>query len=556
MEKTRLVLVPGLGARIAAAAAVGVAALSAQAGIVPQPRMGDPLPGLTQSQLIRFQTGKVTFDHDFTVPEGLGPIFNQAGCGSCHNNPLGGPGTITVTRAGHEDKNGFDPLAELGGSLFQQEAISEDCAEVLPPGANLVELRITNGMMGYGLAEAIPDAAILFYETNPPSGNVSGRVNWVESFEDPGNPRVGRFGWKAQVATILTFSADASLNELGITTPFLPQENDPNGINPPDLGDPDFCDTVADPEADTTFLQELTDFQRFLAQPPQTPRSGMSGEAIFSAIGCTDCHVPSFTTTDDPMLEDALRNKAIRPYSDFLLHDMGLTGSVIDQGYDEQREVKTPPLWGLLRHDPIWHDGRFTGSFSMRVPDAIAAHDVVLSEGQASAQAYAALTTVEQSQVLAFLASLGRREFDSDGDDDVDLNDFVSFAACHGGGPYTPDDPCAVHDIDQNGDVDFTDFALFLSVYAGPQEDCNGNSVLDLLDMLNGTSDDLNGNAIPDECECPADSDGDGSVGINDLLDLLAAWGPNPGHPADIDGDGTVGINDLLDLLAAWGPCL
>ena len=54
---------------------------------------------------------------------------------------------------------------------------------------------------------------------------------------------------------------------------------------------------------------------------------------------------------------------------------------------------------------------------------------------------------------------------------------------------------------------------------------------------------------------CPVDIDGDGTVGINDFLNLLAAWGPNPGHPAGIDGDGTVGINDFLDLLAAWGPC-
>jgi hypothetical protein len=56
-------------------------------------------------------------------------------------------------------------------------------------------------------------------------------------------------------------------------------------------------------------------------------------------------------------------------------------------------------------------------------------------------------------------------------------------------------------------------------------------------------------------CECPWDTDGDGIVGINDFLDLLGAWGPNPGHAADFDGDGEVGINDFLELLANWGPC-
>ncbi len=54
---------------------------------------------------------------------------------------------------------------------------------------------------------------------------------------------------------------------------------------------------------------------------------------------------------------------------------------------------------------------------------------------------------------------------------------------------------------------------------------------------------------------CPADLNGDGSVAIEDFLELLAAWGPNPGHPADLNGDGSVAIEDFLELLATWGPC-
>jgi hypothetical protein len=85
--------------------------------------------------------------------------------------------------------------------------------------------------------------------------------------------------------------------------------------------------------------------------------------------------------------------------------------------------------------------------------------------------------------------------------------------------------------------------------------------VVPLENLLNAEassySQDANGNDIPDECEppCPGDIDGDGSVGVTDFLDLLAAWGPNPGHPADIDGDGNVGVTDFLELLASWGPC-
>jgi hypothetical protein len=85
--------------------------------------------------------------------------------------------------------------------------------------------------------------------------------------------------------------------------------------------------------------------------------------------------------------------------------------------------------------------------------------------------------------------------------------------------------------------------------------DCNGNGTLDLCDIADGASPDVNGNGIPDECECLPDLDGDGAVGITDFLQLLGAWGPNPGHPADLDGDGAVGITDFLMLLGAWGPC-
>ncbi len=528
----------------------------ALAGTGTQPAMGDPLPGLTAEELSRFEIGKVSFDRDFTVPEGLGPIFNQDGCGSCHNVPLGGPGTILEVRAAMLSKGGYDLLESLGGPLFQTEKISDECAETVPQGAYVIN-RLTNGMMGYGLVEAIPDADILFYVANPPAPGISGVAHMVETFEDPGNPRVGRFGWKAQDATIFSFSVGATNNEMGITNRFLPDEQDPNGIDPPSLGDPDFCDTIPDPEVSTQFLEELTDFQRFLAQPPQTPNSGMTGETLFLQIGCGACHVPTFTTPDDPDLEDAIRNKVIHPYSDFLLHDMGQTSDGFPQGAAEPREMKTPPLWGLLIRDPVWHDGRFAGNFTDRITDAILAHDdgFDLSEGRFAAQEFADLTSGEQAQVLAFLASLGRREFDHNGNNQVEIEDFIAFAGCFGGGPYVPDDPCAISDVDRDGDVNGDDYAAFLTVYTGALEDCNGNSVLDLTDIVDGTSQDTNSNGVPDECECLSDLNGDAIVDIVDLLALLSAWGPNPGDPADVNSDGVVDLVDLLALRAAWGPC-
>jgi hypothetical protein len=91
-------------------------------------------------------------------------------------------------------------------------------------------------------------------------------------------------------------------------------------------------------------------------------------------------------------------------------------------------------------------------------------------------------------------------------------------------------------------------------------EDCNENGVCDDRDIANGTSPDVNGNGIPDECEpCPADVNGDGEVNVLDLLILLASWGPCPPIGdclGDIDLNGTVDVIDLLALLADWGPCL
>jgi hypothetical protein len=413
--------------------------------------------------------------------------------------------------------------------------------------------------------EAIPDADIQSNADNPPPG-ISGVANLVPAVEDP-YTHVGRFGWKAQVATILTFSADASLQELGITTPFFPQDNDPNGINPPELND---CDAVADPEQDMAFLNALRDFQRFLAPFPQTPRSGMSGEAIFNAVGCADCHVASFTTPDDPGLEDAIRNKVVKPYSDFLLHNMGLNGDGFPINGSAYDKIKTAPLAGVRIRDPMWHDGRFLGdTFAVRVGNAIAAHDdgLSLSEGAAAAQAYAALTQADKDALIAFLESLGRREFDRSGDSLVTVIDFAfpasptSFKNCYGGGPYTPDAACAIHDVDQDADVDLDDFYVMLTVYDGLLSDCNLNGTLDLIDILNEPLLDADDDGVLDDCEptCPGDTDGDGQVAVTDFLQVLADWGTCPGLPApcpgDLNGDGLVDVLDFLLVLQLWGAC-
>jgi hypothetical protein len=543
-----------------------VVAWNSEPGFVPQRRMGDPIIGLTPEELLRFEQGRIDYNTPLLEEHGLGPVFNKESCGNCHANPLGGPGSQTVTRFGADDKKGkgFDPLTDLGGTLLQSQAIRPECQEVLQPEVTITSLRVTPGAMGYGLIEAIDDADLLALEASPPLPGISGVARIVMPLEDPTTPRVGRFGWKAQVATVLTFSADASLNEMGLTNRFLMEDVDPNGVRPPNLGDPDFCDMIPDPEDGPDldgrhFIDRITDFQRFMTQPPQTPRSGMTGEKIFGSVGCTGCHVAAFTTIDDPGLEEALRAKDIRPYSDFLLHDMGIAADFIPDGTATEREIRTPPLWGVRTRDPMWHDGRIAGgTFEELMRNAIAEHGVFGSEAVDVIEAFDGLSFTDQQLLLDFLDSLGKLEYDGNGDEVIDLADFLLMVDCFGNGAgfVTPDDPCAVYDVDQDGDVDPDDYAGFLLVYTGPLEDCNDNGELDITEIIMGKVADEDGNGVPDECEaCDADITGDETVDFQDLLNLLAAWGPCPACPEDLDGDNLVGFQDLLLLLSAWGPC-
>lgn len=512
--------------------AVAVAAPAALAQS-PQPKMGQPLSGLTPAELVRFNTGRTDFTHTFQVAEGLGPTFNQASCASCHNNPIGGPGSIEVTRFGFYDGEGigWDPLASLGGSLLQLNAINVACQETIPVTANVIANRVTPSALGIGLIEAIADADISIRETSPPSANVSGRAHMVVPLETPGGPaRVGRFGWKAQVATVMTFSGDAALNELGITNALVPTENAPNG-NTGLLGT---YDGVPDPEdqpngSGQRFIDRITDFQRFLAAPPQTPRSGMPGEAIFTSIGCADCHTPQYTTRNDPALETAIRNKVIKPYSDFLIHDMGAAADFIGDGMADIQELRTPPLWGVRTRDPLWHDGRVLGgTFEQRIlgpSGVVVQHAAFGSEARPSALAFQALPLADQQKVVRFLDSLGRAEFDSNGDNVRDQVDLAAFRLAQNGGPYTADSPQAVFDFDQDSDVDQFDLANFAVVY---EADCNGDSVTDLQQVLSGALADSNGNLVPDVCEfCQTDLGfaGGGALKLTICGDAMTTWG-------------------------------
>ena len=547
---------------IAATAILLSASTASAQSVALQPRAGDPLPGLTPSQLAMFNLGRTLYSTPIPATAGMGPIFNKTNCQSCHSNPVGGWGNASVMHFGISDKGSFTPVPGEPQSLLQEFAVSEFCKEHVPAAANFTSIRMTNSSMAFGMVEAIPDAAIAALEdANDSNGDgVSGRIHWVRPLEETDSSaplRVGRFGWKAQVATVLSFSADATRNEMGITNRLIMEENAPNG----DTARLAACDPVAEPEdvPDTqgfAFIDRVTHFQRYLSVPPQTPKSGMSGETVFVNVGCAKCHVPEWTTSNDPALEDSIRGKVIRPYCDFMLHDMGLQGDGVADGFAFETELRTPTLWNLRTRDPMMHNGAAAGgTFSDRVRTAIGLHGPY-GEAADSAAAFAALPEGDKAALVAFLDSLGRVEFDATGDGHVTVLDLVDFRAAYlAGGSVGPDSPSAVHDIDQDHDVDLADFALFMQAYEGSNGDCNGNGTPDLRDLLNGTSSDTDLDGIPDECvPCPADLDGNGAVTGADLGLLLGMWGQT-GVSGDINGDGDVNGADLGLLLGAWGAC-
>ena len=516
---------------------VGVVAFATAAPPI-QPKAGEPLPGLTPNQRFMFDTGLEYYDTPLLAADGRGPGFNNTSCSACHSTPLGGWGEISVTHFGNRLPNGdFDFLTSLGGPVFQSQALSPGCAEVLPDVsiANHVRTRVTPSVLAFGLVEAIPDASIIANE-DPEDLNqdgISGRAHRVHPIENPTITRIGRFGWKAQIATVLSFSGDAARNEMGLTNRIVPEETAPNG-DPALLAQ---CDAVAEIEdkADEhgiTFIDGVTAFQRYLGQPPQSPRSGMSGEVIFNNVGCAQCHTPSFTTSNDTSLEAAIRGKTIRIYSDFLLHDMGSTADGIPDGEASGSEMKTPPLWNLRTRPFLIHSHETSVpsnlSFQERVEIAIAAH---AGEGFTSRSAYLSLSNSDKSKVISFLDSLGRNDYDIDGNGDVELNDYAQILAHVTDTDVSPDEAWAVADLNQNHKIDADEIEQ-LQALLEIDGDCNQNGINDWRDISSGLSLDTNQNGSPDEC--------DGLICTQRTLQAQGLGGPIPG--------GNQGLSKVITL--------
>jgi CxxC motif-containing protein (DUF1111 family) len=347
------------------------------------------LDALTPAEMARFQEGAREFSEVESAAEGLGPFFNGSSCGHCHfEGGLGGGGVMRVTRVMCLGKAG-ELDVPAGGSLLH---VFSTRADLVSPGiprdcdAVTSERRTTN-VLGAGLIEAIEDAEILAEEVSQQAG-VSGRAAIVSDVAS-GFERVGRFGWKAQHATLDAFAADAYRGEIGITSELFPDEIVPGG----DVKLLAAMDNVPDPEASVGAVAASADFMRFSA-PPAASSEATRGASLFRSVGCAACHRESYRTRLDA---GSLADREVRLYSDLLLHDVG-TGDGIPQEAALPNEIRTAPLWGLGQMSLLLHDGSESS-----IDGAIMAHAGQASDAQ---QSYAALPDAERRELLEFLDSL------------------------------------------------------------------------------------------------------------------------------------------------------
>jgi CxxC motif-containing protein (DUF1111 family) len=309
------------------------------------------------------------------------------------------------TRFGRIVAGTFDPMAEYGGSLIQDQGIGfvsvpagtfTFVGETVPPQATVTASRRTQPLFGLGLVDATPKSTfqITAFLQSILTPSVAGTLSEVPDPSKGGAPALGKFGWKAQVPSLFVFSGDAYLNEMGITSPMFPNENCPQGrcellqFNP----------ALHTPNDDGTGVARFNDFMTFLAPPPRGPRNLETeiGNAVATAIGCLDCHVQTLRTGQNAVA--ALDRVYYYPFSDFLLHDMGSLGDGITQNKATGRLMRTQPLWGLRTQARLLHDGR-----ANTIEQAILAHD---GQGARARERFKQLDRFAHAALIAFLESL------------------------------------------------------------------------------------------------------------------------------------------------------
>src|SRR5689334_9817814 len=360
-----------------------------------------------------------TYMEEDDITGGLGPVYNARGCVDCHANPVvGGTSIVTELRVGHRDFHGnfVNPTITLGDgstianrSLVNDRAVCAQAQERVPGTETIHALRATTSTLGDGFVEAIDDSTLLAIAAGQirlTGGRIAGQAIQVPVAEAPGQLRIGRFGWKDQQASLLSFSGDAYVNEQGITNRLFSTDST------------SLCDTVPDIEDKTdsaTGLQDIDKFASFMRSTKVPPRDtalagtpdAQKGAALFHSVGCDICHVSSITTAPPGTainggaftVPQALGSKVIHPFSDFLLHNVGTGDGIVQNGpQNTANKLRTPPLWGLRTKSRLMHD-----LLSATRQDAILRHG---GEASGVINNYRSLSLQQKNQLITFLNSL------------------------------------------------------------------------------------------------------------------------------------------------------
>jgi CxxC motif-containing protein (DUF1111 family) len=422
MTRRKLPLLLCILALAVAGAIVGIAQSATQAPAAYATPLNNDQAGAVSNGFTTnatFAADEAVFMEEEDIGDGLGPVYNARSCVDCHATPnVGGTSQVTELRVGHTDSFGnfVNPTITINDgansipnrSLVNDRAICDNAQERVPGTETIATLRATTNVLGDGFVEAIDSNTLLAIANNQPGqsgGQIAGQLIQVPVSEAPGQIRAGRFGWKNQQASLLSFSADAYVNEQGVTSRLQPTDTT------------SVCDTVPDPEDpfDAQGLEDIDHFARFMRASQTPPRDtalantsdAVTGANLFNAIGCNICHVTSITTAPAGTVINggaftvpaALGNKIIHPYSDFLLHNVGTGDGIVQNGgQSTANKLRTSPLWGIRTKSRLMHD---LGSLTRN--DAILRHG---GEATGVTNNYRSLSTTQKNQLITFLNSL------------------------------------------------------------------------------------------------------------------------------------------------------
>jgi CxxC motif-containing protein (DUF1111 family) len=391
------------------------------------------------------QADQMKFDEIEQLSDGLGPQYNAQSCRECHQSPVSGAASqVTELRVGHQ---GTDrrfrtpdiPIAHgaeviTGRSLVNDRAICPNAAfpdkeiqERVPETESIRTLRLSLSLLGDGFVEAIADQTLIDLakqQCKSSHQKICGQVLFVPIVEAPGQMGVGRFGWKDQHASLLSFAGDAYLNEMGITNRLQPNEVT------------NLCNSASEPndKPGPDGLSDIDRFARFIRATKTPARdaqlassTAQKGLALFDKIGCASCHVETLTTAPAGTkinggtftIPPALGSMTLHPYGDFLMHDVGtgdgilqatrehyghrvfqqMSGYLSKQDFESSRnKIRTAPLWGVRLRPRLMHDGA-----SLTLLEAITRHR---GEAVHITQQFEKLKRPEQEALIEFLKTL------------------------------------------------------------------------------------------------------------------------------------------------------